>query len=77
MKILYVIENEEGYEALYVDDWIKDEARPLNEGSERVKYFLRLCERYDTHIELVRFGYCEVEEFPDRLSELKNIRWKE
>ena len=59
MKKLYVIENSDGYEALYIDDWIKGEARPLNEGRERVLYFLELCKLYGTEMEMIRFGYTD------------------
>ena len=77
MSKIKVIENNEGYEALYIDDWIKDEGNPLNEGDERVLYFLRLCSQYGVDIELIRFGYVDSdEEFPSRMSELSNIKWR-
>ncbi len=37
----------EDWEGLYVNDELKDEGHTLNEGKERITYFLQLSEQYN------------------------------
>lgn len=74
---VYVISIDEGYEAMYYKDLIIDEGNPLNEGAERILWFRDFMEDkgLGTLHDIV-FGYApNVEEFPNRLSEIKDIQW--
>lgn len=59
------------YEALYINDLIIEEGSPLNKGSERVLYFLRLGDEYGFDIREVKFYYLtnDEEEFRERFSQ--------
>ena len=78
------LQTDNGYEALYVDKELVEEGNPLNEGTERVLYFIHLAKKYEINIEDIKFGYInmddfldEYEEFPTELSveNIKNIKW--
>jgi len=71
-----VIKNDEGYEALYINNKLVDEGNPLNEGKERVLYFHDICLTYDTFMEFIDFGYSSCEEFPLDLQELTDISYE-
>jgi hypothetical protein len=74
---VYVISIDDGYEAIYYRDLIISEGNPLNEGTERILWFRDFMEdnSLGTLHDIV-FGYApNVEEFPDRLSEIKDIQW--
>jgi hypothetical protein len=78
------LQTDNGYEGLYVDKELVEEGNPLNEGIERVRYFISLAKNYGINIEDIKFGYInmngfldEYEEFPTELSveNIKNIKW--
>lgn len=71
-----VIYNNDGYEALYLDNELIEEGNPLNEGQERVLYFINTCDKYNFNIKDIKFGYCDCEEFPISLLELDDIEWE-
>lgn len=71
------------YEALYVNGKIYNEGNPLNEGNERVLYFINIANSYGININEIKFGYInlvehtEYGEFPNDLDELLNyIKWE-
>ena len=73
-----------GYEGLYIDNRLDDVGNPINEGIERVRYFIDLAKNYKINIEDIKFGYInmngfldEYEDFPMELSEeiINNIKW--
>lgn len=68
---IQVLQNEDGYEALYVNDLYVEEGNPLQEGSERVLYFLNICKQYGVMIEDIEFYYVVTSnwEFENRFSE--------
>ena len=68
---IQVLQNEDGYEALYVNDLYVEEGDPLQEGAERVLYFLNICKLFGANIEDIEF-YCVLStdwEFKNRFSE--------
>ena len=71
MSKIQVLQNVDGYEGLYINDLYMEEGNPLNEGSERVLYFLEKCKQYDVNIEDIEFYYVLSEdwEFENRFSE--------
>ena len=71
MKTLIQVLYNGDYEALYINDLIIEEGNPLNEGSERILYFLMLGDKYGFDIKEVTFYYLtnNDEEFRDRFSE--------
>lgn len=69
---LVTLSNNDGYEALYYKDLKIEEGNPLEEGNERVLYFLKLCDNYGVDIKDCEFGYVCVDELPNRLSEIEN-----
>ena len=84
MKEVWCLVDSQGYEALYVDKELVEEGNPLNEGTERVLYFIDLAKKYEINIEDIKFGYIntdgfldEYEDFPVELSEvnINNIKW--
>lgn len=67
------------YEAIYINDLLfsEGEINQIQEGQERVKYFINLADGYGIDIREVKFRYIEDdalvkvgEEFPNRLSDL-------
>lgn len=71
------------YEAIYINDLLfsEGEINQIQEGQERVKYFINLADEYGIDIREINFRYIEDdiwetvgEEFPNRLSDLV---WKE
>jgi len=73
---LYVVENDcDGFEALYYKDLLIYEGNSLNEGTERLIYFINLANQYGLTVGDIIFGNTELDEFPNRLSEIKNIDW--
>jgi hypothetical protein len=67
---IQVLQNEDGYEALYVNDLYIEEGDPLQEGAERVLYFLNICKQYGANIEDIKFYYVLSDwEFKNRFSE--------
>ena len=84
MKQLIVISTDNGYEGLYIDNNLEDVGNPINEGTERVLYFIHLAKKYEINIEDIKFGYINMEgsldeygDFPVELSEvhINNIKW--
>lgn len=71
MKTLIQVLNNGEYEALYINDLIIEEGSPINEGSERVLYFLMLSDKYGFDIKEVEFYYLtnDDEEFREKFSE--------
>lgn len=71
MKTIIQVLNNGDYEALYINDLIIEEGSPINEGSERVLYFLMLSDKYGFDIREVKFYYLTEEEieFRERFSE--------
>ena len=69
---LVTLSNNDGYEALYFKDLKQLEANPLEEGNERVLYFLFLCDNYGVDIKDCEFGHVCGDELPNRLSEVEN-----
>lgn len=74
ISVIYSRNN--GYEALYLDNEQIEEGTPLNEGQERVLYFINICDKYNFNIKDIKFGYCVCEEFPLSLLELDDINWE-
>ena len=84
MKEVWCLKDNQGCEALYVDKELVEEGNPLNEGIERVRYFISLAKNYGINIEDIKFGYINMEgaldeygDFPVELSEvnINNIKW--
>ena len=84
MKEMICIQTDNGYESLYFDNKLEDTGSPINEGIERVRYFISLAKNYGINIEDIKFGYInmngfldEYEDFPTELSveNIKNIKW--
>ena len=67
MKNIKVISNNDGYEGLYVDNELVAEGNPLNEGTERIIYFLQLSKTYETPLENFVFSEMDCDEFPMNL----------
>ena len=84
MREMICLQTDNGYEGLYIDNKLDDVGNPINEGIERVRYFIDLAKNYKINIEDIKFGYInmsgfldEYEEFPTELSveNIKNIKW--
>lgn len=67
------------FEAIYINDLLFSEGEidQIQEGQERVKYFINLADEYGIDIREIKFRYIDDnvwetigEEFPDRLSDL-------
>lgn len=71
-----VLSNNNGYEAFYLNNELIEEGNPLNEGQERVLYFIDICGKYTLNIKDIKFGYSDCEEFPISLLELDDINWE-
>ena len=79
-----VISCDYGYEALYVEGIIYDQGYPLEGGSERLLYFLRLAIKLKLDdLSKIKFGYIPTsylkdEELPDKFVELNydKIYWE-
>lgn len=78
------LQTDNGYEGLYIDNKLDDVGSPINEGIERVRYFISLAKGYEINIEDIKFGYINMEgfldeygDFPMELSEvnINNIKW--
>lgn len=82
MTKLHLIKSDD-YEALYVNGKLYNEGNPLNEGNERVLYFINIANSYGININEIKFGYVDLEkctdygEFPNDLGELLNyVKWE-
>ena len=84
MKEIIVLSTDNGFEGLYIDNNLDDVGSPINEGIERVRYFIDLAKNYKINIEDIKFGYInmngfldEYGDFPMELSEvnINNIKW--
>lgn len=73
MREVWCLVDSQGCEALYVDKELVEEGSPLNEGTERVLYFIDLAKKYEINIEDIKFWYVPTaikvgfEEFPEEL----------
>lgn len=69
MYKLKVLTNNDGWEALYINDFIVAEGQPLEEGRERVLFFIDVAKTYGVPIEDIEFWYWNSSEcFEDRFS---------
>ena len=84
MKELIVISTDSDYEGLYIGNTLEEVGNPINEGTERVLYFIHLAKKYEINIEDIKFGYINMDgfldeygDFPVELSEvnINNIKW--
>lgn len=82
MTKIYCIKSDD-YEALYVNGKLYDEGNPLEEGNERVLYFINIANVYGIDIKDIKFGYInlmehtEYGEFPNDLGNIINhIKWE-
>ena len=84
MKEMICIQTDNGYEGLYFDNKLEDTGSPINEGIERVMYFIHLAKKYEINIEDIKFGYLDMigfldkyGDFPTELSveNIENIKW--
>lgn len=63
MSKVHLIYNEvDDYEALYVDGVLTEEGSPINEGMERIKYFLNLAHEFDFDLRDIVYGTTETED---------------
>ena len=73
---VYVVKSDE-YEALYINGFLKAEGNPLNEGTERLIYFIKIAESYGVDVKDIKFFYSEYlneyGEFPNRIEEIESI----
>ena len=73
-----VVEDINGYEAIYIDGFLKNEGNPLNEGDERILWFTRITDAYGVDIKDIKFysvklAECtDYAEFPNKLIEIIN-----
>lgn len=73
-----VIEDVNGYEAIYIDGFLQNEGNPLNEGVERVLWFIHIADAYGVDIKDIKFytvnleEYTDYAEFPNKLIEIIN-----
>ena len=73
MKEVWCLKDSQGCEALYVDKELVEEGSPLNEGTERVLYFIDLAKKYKVSVKDIKFWYVPTaikvgfEEFPEEL----------
>ena len=73
-----VVEDSNGYEAIYIDGFLQNEGNPLNEGVERVLWFIHIADAYGVDIKDIKFysvnlAECTVyAEFPNKLIEIIN-----
>jgi len=72
----------EDWEGLYINGELVQEGHTLNEGTSRVKYFIKLSKKYDFNIEDMEELYCTEEDeesvmdwgnFPKNIKDLKGI----
>lgn len=70
------------YEALYVNGKIYNVGNPLNEGNERVLYFINIANSYGININEIKFGHIDLEictdygEFPNDLGDIIYVKWE-
>ena len=50
-----IIEDVNGYEAIYIDGFLQNEGNPLNEGIERVLWFIHIADAYGVDIKDIKF----------------------
>ena len=73
-----VVEDTNGYEAIYIDGFLQNEGNPLNEGVERVLWFIHIADAYGVDIKDIKFYTVNLKEcttyaeFPNQLIEILN-----
>lgn len=73
-----VVEDVNGYGAIYIDGFLQNEGNPLNEGVERVLWFVHIADAYGVDIKDIKFYTVNLEEctayaeFPNELIEIIN-----
>lgn len=79
MKIdIRIIKDNSEYEAVYIDGILQNEGNPLNEGIERVLWFIHIADSYCIDIKDIKFYTVNLEsctkygEFPNELIEIIN-----
>jgi hypothetical protein len=72
----------EDWEGLYINGELVQEGHTLNEGTSRVKYFIKLAKKYNFKIEDMEELYCTEEDeesvmdwgnFPKNIKDLKGV----
>ena len=75
---IQVVKDDNGYEAIYIDGLLQNEGNPLNEGIERVLWFIHIAEAYCVDIKDIKFYSVNLAdctrygEFPNELIEIIN-----
>ena len=75
---IHVVGDVNGYEAIYINGLLQNEGNPLNEGVERVLWFIYIAEAYGVDIKDIKFYSVNLEactrygEFPNELIEIIN-----
>ena len=75
---IQVVQDDNGYEAIYIDGLLQNEGNPLNEGVERVLWFIHIADAYGVDIKDIKFYTVNLEactkygEFPNELIEILN-----
>lgn len=82
MTKLHLIKSDD-YEALYVNGKLFNEGNPLNEGNERVLYFINIANSYGININEIKFGYVDLVvsfgygEYPNDLGDIiEYVKWE-
>ena len=75
---IQVVGDVNGYEAIYINGLLRNEGNPLNEGIERVLWFIHIADAYGVDIKDIKFYSVNLEEctayaeFPNKLIEIIN-----
>ena len=75
---IQVVKDDNGYEAIYINGLLRNEGNPLNEGIERVLWFIHIADAYGVDIKDIKFYTVNLEEctdyaeFPNELIEIIN-----